>query len=183
MTSIVSEGLLYMYSTGGQGFTLQAQGLVATLNLSDTGSFPILGSYDAGDSVNLSGNLAGDQTLHSGPAYYNTKSYSKLWYEGSLSFTATSFTLPPNSPDPVTVSTPFTFAGNLRSFESNNISGGGGPVVFDIAFSGKGRATAIFSVANSGTCPQNRCVQALLYYFTSSYGFSWRDLLLRRQLR
>jgi len=168
MASVVREGLLCIYSTSGRVLTLSAGELIATFNLGDTGSFPVPGIYSAGDSVNISGNLAGDQTLRFGPAHYNNKNYSQLWYEGVLAFTAKPFVLPPSSTVSISLHTPFTFTGNLKAYESNNISGGGGPAVFDLDLTGKGQATAIFSASNNNA----RSVMTLLYYFTPCHGFS-----------
>jgi len=178
MVSVVREGLLHIFPSFGRGLTLKAGEMIATFSLSDTGSFPVPGIYSAGDSLNISGNLAGDQTLRFGPAHYGDRNYAQLWYEGALAFTARPFILPPGSSAPLTIHTPFTFAGSLKGYESSNISGGGGPAVFDLALAGKGQATATFSAPNNGA----RSIMVLFYYFTPCHRVSFVDWLRCRFL-
>ncbi len=172
MTTLrVTEGLLFFYGLTGRGLTLQTKDLMATLELADTGSFPIPSNpYKAGDVINISGNLAGDQTLRNGPAYYNGTSYPKLWYEGSLEFHARPITAPGDSSNPVAIRTTFKFSGNLRAYQSNNISGGGGPAVFDVALIGRGRATVHLGTSHDvGGGTLVRDARAWLYYFSSCH--------------
>ena len=163
----VTAGLLVFYGVSGRAFTLRAKNLVATLQLADTGSFPIPSvPYQAGNLINISGNLAGGQTLRNGPAYYNGTSYPKLWYEGSLVFTAQKIAAPGSSASPVSVQMPFKFKGTLKAYPSDNSSGGGGVAVFDVALAGKGEATAFLSASfdvGGGTLARN--VRAWLYDF------------------
>ncbi len=165
----VNGGILFFYGTTGRGLTLQTKNLMATFDLGDTGSFSIpSGPHQSGEVVDISGNLAGDQTLRSGPAYHKGKKYPKLWYEGSLEFSAVPLTVPGDSARPVAVRTRFTFQGTLKSFLSSNISGQGGPAVFDMALTGGGTATAFFSASHSaGANLLVRDVLAQSYSFTS----------------
>ena len=166
--SRITEGLLYFYGVSGRGFTLQTKNLMATLELGDTGSFPIPSNpYKAGDIINISGNLAGGQTLRSGPAYYNGTGYPKLWYEGSLEFRANPIAAPGDSSSRVAIRAPFKFKGNLKAYQSNNISGGGGPVVFHVALIGRGRATVNLGASyDVGGGTFARAARAWLYYFS-----------------
>lgn len=149
MTTLrVTAGQLVFYGVSGRGFTLKTSNLIATLDLADTGSFPIPGGpYPAGSLIDASGNLAGEQTLRNGPAYFGGTSYPRLWYEGSLSITARLVPAPGNSSAPVAVRTRFTLRGTLRAFQSSNISGGGGPAVFDVALVAKGRSTVVLGAS------------------------------------
>jgi len=178
MASVVNEGLLYIYSVSTHGLILKTKDLIANLNLGDSGSFPVPNVYGAGATVNLSGNLAGDQTLRNGPGYYQTRSYSTLWYEGALAFTATPFVLPAASSSALSITTPFTLSGNLKGFESNNINGNA-PQVFDVTLTGKGQLTAKFSAATSGA----RSLQTLFFYFTPCHRMSFLDWFVCRLLR
>lgn len=164
----VNGGILFFYGTTGRGLTLQTKNLMATFDLGDTGSFSIpSGPHRAGEEVDTSGNLAGDQTLRFGPAYHEGKQYPKLWYAGSLAFRAVPLTVPHDSARPVAVRTRFTFEGTLKAFLSNNISGQGGPAVFDVALTGGGTATAFFSASHSaGASLLVRDVLAQSYSFT-----------------
>lgn len=164
----VSGGILFFYGTTPRGLTLQTKNLMTTFDLGDTGSFSIpSGPHQSGEVVDISGNLAGDQTLRVGPAYYEGTKYPKLWYEGSLEFHAVPLTVPGVSALPVAVCTRFTFAGTLKAYLSNNISGGGGPAVFDVALTGGGVATAYFSASRSAGA--NLLVRDVL---TQSYSFA-----------
>jgi hypothetical protein len=167
--SKVTEGLLCFYGVAGRGFTLHTKNLMATFELGDTGSFPIPSNpYKAGDIIDISGNLAGGQTLRSGPCYYNGTSHPKLWYEGSFEFHAQPIAAPGNSSSPVAIRTPFKFKGSLRAYQSNNISGTGGPAVFDVALIGKGRATVNLGASyDVGGGTLGRAARAWLYYFSS----------------
>lgn len=165
----VNEAVLYFYGTNAHEFTLHTRHLMATLYLSDTGSFPVDRPCRADDVVNLSGLLAGGQTLRHGPAYYNGKRYSKLFYEGSVAFNATPFSLPPDSALPVSIRTRFRLAGNLKAYESDNISGGGGPPVFDVTLGGNGHATANFGASYDSGSSQIRDTLALFYYCSRSH--------------
>jgi len=162
----VNEGLLFFYGITGRGLTLRTKDLMATFDLADTGSFSIPSNpLKAGDIINISGILAGGQTLRSGPAYYQGTSYSKLWYEGSLEFHATSITVPPDSSSPVAIGTAFTFKGNLTAYHSNNISGAGGPAVLDVALLGRGQATVSLCASYAGGNSLVRDVRTWFYYF------------------
>jgi len=169
----ISEAVLYFYGINARGFTLRAKNLMATLNLADSGSFPVLGAYKAGEVINISGTLAGEQTLHSGPAYYDGKRYPKLFYEGSLVFNANRFALPPDSSHSVSIRVPFAFTGNLKAYESSNISGGGGPAVFDVVLSGKGQATANFGASYNVGSGRARDILTLFYYFLPFPRIAW----------
>lgn len=171
----VTEGVLLFYGITARGLTLRAKDLGATFDLADTGSFSIPSNpLKAGDAINISGNLAGGQTLRSGPAYYEGEVYSKLWYEGSLEFHATPVIVPPDSSNPVAIRTPFKFMGNLKAYQSNNISGGGGPAVLDIALIGRGQATADLCASyDDGAGGLVREVCAWFYYFSPCH-FSLR---------
>ena len=163
----VTAGLLVFYGVSGRALTLQAKDLVATLQLGDTGSFPIpSGPFQPGSIINISGNLVGDQTLKNGPAYYKGTSYPRLWYEGSLAFTAKPVPAPANSAIPVSVHTSFTFKATLKAYQSNNINGGGGPAVINLALTGKGHATAILGASfNVGGGTLARDVRVWVYDF------------------
>lgn len=167
-TAKVNGGVLYFYGIGARGLTMQTKDMMATLDLADTGSFSIpSGAHAAGQIMTLSGNLAGNQTLRFGPAYYQGTNYPKLWYEGSLKFIAAPIAVPGNSAQPVAVRATFTFNGTLRAFTSNNNAGGGGAPVLDVALTGKGTATAYFGATYAGARKPVRDVIAQSYCFAS----------------
>ncbi len=148
MTALrVTSGQLVFYGVSGRGLTLKSKELIATLDLADTGSFSIpSGPFKAGDVVNVSGNLTGDQTLRFGPANYLGTSHAKLWYEGSLQFAVRAELAPASSNKPVTMHPRFAFRGNLKAFAASNVSGGGAPV-FDVALAGHGRSTIVLGAS------------------------------------
>lgn len=164
----VTGGVLFFYGIEGRGLTVQAKDLMTTFDLADTGSFSVpSGPHKAGDIINISGNIAGGQTLRFGPVYYKGTSYPKLWYEGSLEFRAAPITVPRDSSQPVAVHTRFTLEGTLKAYKSNNISGGGGPAVFDVALTGRGKTTAYFDASHdAGLHKLVRDVRAWFYSFT-----------------
>lgn len=146
--STVTAGQLVFYGVSGRGLTLKSKELIATLGLADTGSFSIpSGPLKPGDIVPVSGILAGEQTLRNGPANYLGTSHAKLWYEGTLQFEVRAVTAPASSNKPVTIHPRFTFTGNLKAFAASNITGGGGPPVFDVALTGRGRATIVLGAS------------------------------------
>lgn len=163
----VTEGLLFFYGISGRGLTLHTKHLMATLELGDTGSFPIPGNpYGAGDIINISGKLSGGQTLQSGPVYYNGTSFAKLWYEGSLEFHVRNITAPADSSQSVSKRAAFKFSGSLKAYQSNNVSGGGGPAVFDVKLAGKGQATVHLGISYGlGGGSLGRDARAWLYSF------------------
>jgi len=141
--------------------------MMATLELGDTGSFPIPSNpYRTGDVINISGNLGGGQTLRSGPAYYNGTSFAKLWYEGSLEFHVRNIMAPAESSQPVMKRATFKFAGRLKAYQSNNGSGDGGPAVFDVKLVGKGQAFVHLGISYElGGGSLGRDARAWLYSF------------------
>jgi hypothetical protein len=164
----VTGGLLFFYGIGARGLTLQSKNLLVTFDLGDSGSFSLPnGPYPAAAAIKLSGNLTGDQTLHFGPAYYAGTQYATLWYEGSLQFKVAKLLAPAASSQPVTAKTKFTFKATLKAFQANNISGGGGPPVFNVSLTGNGIATAFLGASYPGPNPaaQVRDVLAQSYCF------------------
>lgn len=165
----VVGGLLVFYGTTGRSFTIRTPKckLVATLDLADTGGFPIPGGpYVPGATINISGILAGDQTLRFGPAHYDGVSYPRRWYEGSFEFKAQQIVAPGNSASARTVQTPFTMKGFLRGFAANNNLGNGGPATFDEPLAGRGTATLVLgpSYVIGGT-QQARDARLWMYEF------------------
>lgn len=163
----VIGGMLFFYGTAEHGLTLQTKDLMATFALADTGSFLIPNSPIIGEIADVSGNLAGDQTLRFGSAYYEGTRYAKLWYEGSLEFRAAPITVPRHSSNPVAVRTRFAFEGTLTAYESNNVFGGGGPAVLDMVLAGGGTATAYFGAAHSVGSTLVRDLLAQCYSFAN----------------
>lgn len=183
-TLTVKEAALYFYGTSARGLTLQARDLMVTCELADAGSFPTLGGpYQAGDNVNISGQLAGEQTLRHGPVYFNGKRYATLHFEGSLVVTAAPFVVPPLSSSPVDIRTAFGLSGTLKAYASSNISGNGGPAVFEYGLNGKGYATAHFSSPHPAGNQQVTEILSLFYYCTPCHGArlsNWLRCLLAR---
>lgn len=163
----ITEGILFFYGTSGRGLTLHAKHLMATLELGDTGSFPIPSNpYRAGEIIDITGTLAGGQSLRNGPAYYNGASFPKLWYEGSLEFLVHDIISPADSSQPVAKYAAFRLRGNLRAYQANNVAGNGGPPVFDVRLVGKGRATVHLSPSRDlGGGSLGRDARAWLYSF------------------
>lgn len=163
----ITEGILFFYGTSGRGLTLHAKHLMATLELGDTGGFPIPSNpYKAGDIIQITGTLGGGQTLRNGPAYYRGARYPKLWYEGTLQFLVRKIIAPADSPHPIAKRAAFRLKGNLRAYQANNIAGNGGPAVFDVRLVGKGRATVYLSASRDlGGGSLGRDARAWLYSF------------------
>ena len=61
----VTAGQLAIYTPTARAFTMRSKdGLFATLDLGDTGSFPVPGGpFPPGSVIDISGTIAGDQTL------------------------------------------------------------------------------------------------------------------------
>jgi len=168
-TRSIREGLLVFYGLAPRWLTMHSKDLMVTLELADTGGFSIpSGPYKPGDSIDASGILSGDQTLHCGPAYYNGTSYPKLWYAGSLRFQANPVTAPGSSAGPARVRTDFSCSGNLIAYLKNPFLGNPGPPVFDTDLEGRGKTTLHLTAPyGSAGGVLLRDVRAWLYCFRS----------------
>lgn len=125
-------------------FTVHSKTLTASPNLAavwDTG-LPLVGkSYKAGQDIKVSGQMAGDQTLRTGPAVYEGKYYEKLWFTGSFKFVGEPVACPADSNKPISVRTKFSVTGGFSGFKDNTL-GDTGPAIFTFdAIEGKGQAT------------------------------------------
>jgi len=165
-TMKITGGILAPYGVGRPCvFTLHSRDLTASPNLSapwDTG-LPLIGrSFKAGQSINVSGAMAGDQTLRSGPVFYKGTYFPQLWFTGSFAFAGTPVAAPANSTKPVSVRTKFEVTGSFSGFADNTL-GETGPAVFSFTIAGKGQATLQLS-ASYISGPDKIRDQVLLVY-------------------
>lgn len=161
----VTGGMLFFLGTRARGLTLQTRKLIASINTADTGSFSIPMVAETGKTIDVSGNLSGDQTLKSGTGYYDGTTYTELWYAGTLKFNAEPITVPGGPPGPAVKRSRFEFDGTLRAHRQRITATGGGPAVFDVELSGAGKATIYFSAAQAQGSQMLRSVIAQFYGF------------------
>jgi hypothetical protein len=105
-----------------------------------------------GNLVDFNGTFAGEFTLGSGPATVNGVSYPNVFYTGSLEFEAPGVTFPGGS-STVTLTSPFMLAtppGSASSLQGFLDASLQGPPVFNVALTGAGVATAIYTEGPAG---------------------------------
>lgn len=159
---LVIGGSLMVTTAPSRPFALESKDFALGFLLADTGSFSIQSHVVApGDSVNPSGTLAGDQTLHQGVVDYRGVVYPLLWYTGTLAFTATPFTAPAANASILHITTPFTLDGDVQAYHNNPFIGNPGPSVLDFRVRGKGRVTTRLSGAGA-----NGLRQVTSYFFS-----------------
>lgn len=147
---IVIGGSLLVTAGHRPAFAIETKDFAIGFSLGDTGSFNIPNAGGAGTQIDPSGVLAGDQTLSFGIVDYRGTVYPQLWFAGTLTFSATSFTIPGDSASVIHHTTPFTLAGDLRGYTNNPFLGNPGASVFDVRLKGKGKVTTRLTAANAG---------------------------------
>ncbi len=147
----ITGGSLFIFGGNAAGFGLETHDFAIQFRLGDIGSFPIALMVSAGDTINLSALLAGDQTLNVGVADVGGQVYPQLFFTGVLQFHALPIVVPADSGLPVHRTTHFTLDGNLQAYHNNPFIGPPGPPVFDVALSGGGRTTVRFGPTVAGT--------------------------------
>ena len=161
VTRHITGGSLFIYQPGLSLFALESTDFAIRFELADFGSIPMPEMKSQGQTLNLSGYLGGGQTLRYGEVDYGGKVYPRLWFEGDLHITATPFIVPANSSHPIHHTTPFELTGTLKAFMADNISGNGGPAVFDYSLYGNGKVSV-----RLGPFSGNRPVTSYFYSFT-----------------
>jgi hypothetical protein len=158
----ITAGSLCQIENSFRSFNLSAGKLALSIHLADSGSFVIPSKKFPGETYACGGQLAGDQTLHSGNVDFNGAHQPLIWFTGTLKFVSQPFAVPADGPSPMTKTATFTMSGNLQGFLNNPFIGPPGPAVFDVTLKGKGVATVRFS-ATAGM--SGRWVRSLFHQF------------------
>ena len=144
------------YSISGMNFSVTSVG-------GDSGNTPNCLPCLPGQLANVSSFLVGSSLGH-GPATINGVSFPELFYSGTFNLGA-AVVLPTGVFTDITLTTPFTFSGNIRGCDGSNLVCGN--EVFSLTeLVGQGTATVQFTFGfNQGTG------QPLFFFRTVTYTF------------
>lgn len=144
------------YSISGNNFSVTSVG-------GDSGNTPNCFPCLPGQLVNVSSFLVGSSLGH-GPATINGVSFAELFYSGTFNLGAVVL-IPTGVTTDITLTTPFTFSGNIRGCDGSNLVCGN-EVFSTTQLVGQGIATVQFTFGFHG-----QTGQPLFFFKTITYEF------------
>jgi hypothetical protein len=161
--STVGGGSLFVYGPDYADFTLDTTYFAVQFSLGDSGSVAVPSLAFNGTSFSCDAILAGGQTLRFGLVDWAGQIRQKLWFQGTLTFSAESPIHVPNLPATGAIhrSTAFNLTGNVIAYPSDPFVDPP-PQTFEYLLRGQGTVTVRFTEPSGG----QRKVTSFFYQFS-----------------
>jgi hypothetical protein len=140
--SAIVGGSLFAHAPSANDFALETNEFAVMFNLRHTVGIHLPLAPQTGTSVDWAATLVGRQALGTGYADFGGQWFVKVWYDGTLDFTAGSVLIPSLPASPIRLKAPFTFSGILIAYQSDPSLASAPVPWFKYVVTGAGHVTA-----------------------------------------